>query len=130
MRNAYRAQVPVEIGGRHLTLQFDYEALAAIRTQIGNDARVLELLRGSDPRAFSTLVTIGLARNHPDWTEDRVFKASPAIRPTVQAVEEALNALYFGPEGPPSEATGNPLTRIVRRAMRSLWPFGRRSAQA
>jgi hypothetical protein len=75
------------------------------------------------------LVSIGLARNHPDWTADRVFAASPPIRPTVRAVEEALNALYFGPEGPPKGALENPLKRTLR-AIRSWSPFKRRSATA
>lgn len=125
MRNLYRAQVPVTIDGHRLTVQFDYDALAAIRAEIGDDNAVVTLLRGIDPKAFAGLVAIGLRRNHPDWTAERVYKAAPPIRPTVQALEEALNALYFGAEGPPEPDTANPLKRIVRALTpRAIRPRG------
>jgi hypothetical protein len=131
MRNLYLAQVPIVVEGKTLTLQFDYAAMAAIRGEIGNDDRRSRLLRGTDPKAVQPkLVAIGLQRNHPDWTEERVFEASPPIRPTVLAIEESLNALYFGPDGPPREALENPLMRTLRRAMRFWSPSARRSARA
>jgi hypothetical protein len=130
MRNLYLARVPLAIEGERLIVQFDYAALAAIRTEIGSEDKLLSVMRGDSPVMFSKLVAIGLHRNHPDWTEERVFKASPAIRPAVAAIEESLNALYFGPDGPPKEALENPLMRTVRRAITSLRPSKRRSASA
>ena len=130
MKNSYRARVPLSIDGERLTVQFDYDALATIRDTIGQDDKLLRVLRGDDPALFSALVAIGLQRNHPDWDVARVHKASPPIRPTVAVIEEALNALYFGPDGPPREAIENPLMRAVRRAIRSFSPSRQRSAQA
>lgn len=130
MRNAYRAQVPVTVGGRHLTLQFDYEALGAIRSSIGPDKALIAVLQGDRPEMMPPLIAIGLRRHHPEWSAADVAAAAPPYQPMVQAVEEALNAFYFGPGGPPAAAPANPLMRIVRWATKWLRPFGRRSAAA
>src|SRR4051812_4663457 len=115
MRNGYRAQVPVTIGGKHLTLQFDYEAMSLIRAEIGAENKLIAVLRGDYPKLMPALIAIGLKFNHPEWSVERVAAAVPPFRPMVQAIEEALNAFYFGPDGPPAVAP-NPLMRIVQWA--------------
>jgi hypothetical protein len=122
MQNNYRGQVPVRIGDADLTLQFDYDALALIRSNMGEDNAhaILSLTRGLDPKLFSQLVAIALHRNHPDWTAELVYAEFPPPHPTMQALIRAYNLFYFGPDGRPKETGENPLMRIVRMMLRAI----------
>lgn len=114
MRNTYTAETPVDIGGKRLRLQFDWRALGAIKTAFGS-AEIGDLLRGDRPEALASMLAIGLARHHPEqWTVERILDASPPVVPVVDALTKAINAAYYGPDGPPSEVSQNPLRRIAR----------------
>lgn len=119
MRNAYTAETPVEIGGKTLTLQFDWRAMAAVKTQFGG-ASLGELIRGDDPDALAKMLAIGLAKHHPDWTAERILDVSPPIVPVVEAVTIALNATHYGPSGPPTDITANPLRRIAKMMLGAI----------
>jgi len=119
MRNSYTAETPVEIAGRRLTVQFDWRALGAVKTEFGG-TELGSLIRGDDPQALAKMLAIGLAKHHRDWTVERILDASPPIMPTVDALTAALNAAYYGPEGPPSDITANPLRRIAGTLLNAI----------
>lgn len=119
MRNTYTAETPVEIDGQDLTLQFDWRALAAVKTAFGG-ADLGQLIRGDDPTALAKVLAIGLARHHPAWTAERILDASPPVMPIVDALTTALNAAYYGPAGVPEAVKANPLRRIARAMLRAI----------
>lgn len=114
MRNSYTGETPIEIEGKRLTLQFDWRALGAVKTAFP-DIEFADLLRGDRPEALAAVLAMGLNKRHPgEWTVDRILDASPPVAPTILALNDALNAAYYGPKGPPKEVTANPLRRIAR----------------
>jgi hypothetical protein len=120
MQNAYKGQSEITIGSEVLTLCFDWEALAALRTRFGATAELGTLVTGSDPRPLAAVIAIGLALHHPGWTEQDVMKASPPVAPTVAAVVSAINIAYHGTPEPPEIADVNPPMRRLIRWVASL----------
>ncbi|NFV79995.1 hypothetical protein [Magnetospirillum aberrantis] len=117
--NPYTGDTPVSIGGRRLTLAFDWLAISAVRTDLGADGQAAAL--AGDLYKLASLIAIGLRRHHPDWTGDMVVAASPPVVPTIKAVEAALAAAWFGPDGMPKEpAKENPPEPLRTRCAR-LW---------
>lgn len=115
---SYLGERPVEIGGERLTLVFDWAALARIRADLGADGQT-KAVQG-DLDALAAVVAHGLARRHPGWTIERVREASPAVIPTIAAVDAALLAAYFGPHGPPAQDDASdpfPLTATLWRRL-------------
>lgn len=119
--NPYVGDMPVDIAGERLTLAYDWKALARIRAELGAEGQT-EALSGN-PEKLGLLVSIGLERHHPEWTPDKVLKASPFVIPMVKAVEQALVVSFFGPEGVPKEEENPqmpPQTRLNRLWRRLL----------
>jgi len=113
---SYLGERPIEIGGERLTLLYDWAALSRIRAELGAEGQT-KAVQG-DLDALATVVAHGLARRHPEWTVDRVREASPAVMPTIAAVDGALLSAYFGPRGAPTEEAppADPLSRTA-----TLW---------
>jgi hypothetical protein len=127
--NKYTGEAPIRMGGRVYTLAYDWQALARIRTELADTALDL-VLSTADPEALSKLIAIGLARHHPEMSAPAVMAASPPFMPSIAAVKYALNAAYWGPEGPPPEVAGeNPPGRLARTmaglriTLSRLWPW-------
>lgn len=104
--NPYTGKTPIIIEGMELTLVFDWEALACIKAELGAKGQALAM--SGDLEALATIVSIGLKVNHPEFTKDKVWNASPAVYPTIKAVESALVAAYCGPDGLSEETSENP----------------------
>lgn len=120
--NPYTGDMPIEIGGERLTLCFTWDALARVRAELGAEGQTKAFTGEIEP--LCTLVSIGLASHHPEWTPERVRKGSPPVLPTVEAVQMALTAAYFGNEGVPKDLPENPqeppqtrLNRLWRRLL-------------
>ena len=101
MRNAYTATATIECESGALTVQFDYEALAAIRTEMKAE-EVFGIVASGDLDAFCSLLAIGLRRHHPDMTAAKVKELSPPLALAQDAVNDALLYAHFGPDGPPA----------------------------
>lgn len=123
--NPYTGDSSVEIGGKAITLRYDWAALSRIRAELGQDGQAAAL--AGDLDKLADLVAIGLAVHHPDMDTGAVRAASPAVFPTIRAVEAALSAAWFGPVGP--EKDDQPTNPPEPPATRSsgLWRrlFGR-----
>lgn len=126
--NPYTGDAPLEMGGRVLTLRYDWAAISRIRAEMGVEGQVAALK--GDLNRLSELVAIGLAVHHPDVDAAAVFLASPPVNPTVRAVDVALSAAWSGPGANDQEERGNPqrppgtlLSGLSRRL------FGRGSAR-
>lgn len=104
--NPYTGDMPVDIDGERLTLSYNWAALARIRAELGLDGQARAL--SGDLDKLATLIAIGLACHHPDWTPHRIKEASPPYYPTIKAVEDALLAAYHGINGVPKEPEKNP----------------------
>ena len=103
MRNAYTATATIACESGALTVQFDYEALAAIRTEMKAE-EVFGIVASGDLDAFCSLLAIGLRRHHPDMTAAKVKELSPPLALAQDAVNDALLYAHFGPDGPPAAA--------------------------
>jgi len=99
--NHYTGDVAIRIGGHDLTLAYDWLAISAIRSGLGTEGQAAAL--AGDLGKLAELVAIGLRRHHSDWNADCVTAASPPIKPTIAAIETALTAAWFGPDGIPKD---------------------------
>lgn len=107
MANPHTGEVSLQIGGGVQILSFDWRAISQIRADLGADGQARALAGDLEPLA--TLVAIGLSRHNPDWDAARVTEASPPVMSTIKAVESALAAAWFGPDGlPKDESKANP----------------------
>ena len=117
--NKYIGTTPIDIEGQQLTLAFTWDAIARVREELGDDGQAKAL--AGDLEALSVLVAIGLSKHHGDWTADKVRVISPPVYPTTNAVEVALTAAYFGPNGvPEDQEPENPKVPLLTRLKR-LW---------
>ena len=98
--NYLTGDTPLEWPGKKLTLRYDWQALAALRTQIGPgfEQRIGEILRDvlAHVEPFAEIVAAGLVKHHPDITAETVLALSPPMGPTVVAVTQALGRAFNG----------------------------------
>jgi hypothetical protein len=114
MKNAYTGDCDLVIEGwPAYQLRFDWEALAALQTQFGDQA--LKIVTGKDIGALLQLTAIGLQRHHPGITADDLRQHPPALAPLMVGVGQALALAYNGPGGGESGGA-NPPNRALRRA--------------
>ena len=100
MDNAYTADVTFDAGSLgSVTVHYDYTALAAIATEVGED--VFKILTGGDLESFAKVLAIGLRLHHPEITYTDVLAASPPLMPAQEAVNGALMYANWGPKGLP-----------------------------
>jgi hypothetical protein len=116
MKNAYTGDCDLAIEGwPAYRLRFDWEALAALQTQFGEQA--LKIVTGKDIGALLQLTAIGLQRHHPGITADDLRQHPPALAPLMVGVGQALALAYNGPStGSGGSDAPNPPNRAARRA--------------
>lgn len=117
--NPYTGDTPVEIGGQRLTLAFDWAAFSEIRASLGREGQALAL--AGDLKALAALTAIGLKRHHPEWDAAMVTGHSPPVMPTIKAVEAAMTAAWFGPDGLPKEEPKENPQQPPRTLFGRLW---------
>lgn len=117
--NRYTGDMPVEVDGQRLTLAYTWTAIARIRSELGDDGQARAL--AGDLPSLAAMVSIGLAQHHPEWDMARIHAASPPIIPTMRAVEAALEAAWFGPDGLPKEVPPENPPVPPRTLFGSLW---------
>ncbi len=116
--NQYKGDMPITIGGEQFTLCYTWDALARVRSELGEEGQT-EAFSGNMEK-LSVLISIGLAAHHPDFSAQHVFEASPPVIPTIKAVELAMTASFFGPSGMPKELDENP-TPPPQTRLNRLW---------
>jgi len=97
--NAYRAQTPLRVGDRDLTLQIDYDAVGAFMTLLdGKDwtAGISRAFEEWDMRTVSRIIHIAAKRHHPDLTAKEIFEASPPFQVAFKAIEAAMFCFLWG----------------------------------
>lgn len=120
MSNPYTGDTSIEVEGQRLTLVFNWEAVARVRSELGNDGQAKAL--AGDIDGLATLVAIGLAKHHKDFDADKVKAISPPIMATVKAVEAALIAAHYGPDGMPDDSEDeNPQLPPLKTLLGMLW---------
>lgn len=103
----YRGDVNVRIGGRELTMAYDYAALDVLRTRIGKEWKdvIYHAMREEDTALLVKAAAAGLARHHPELTEAALAEWSPPIIELIVAIGAGLRVALWGPDGPPRELT-------------------------
>jgi hypothetical protein len=99
MKNKYTGEVTIKIGEKTFTLVYDWTAIALLESELG--AEVLRALFDAGPVALSKILSVGMAKHHPEMTPEKVMELSPPIFPARKAIDDALEVSYFGPEGQP-----------------------------
>ncbi|HKJ75400.1 MAG TPA: hypothetical protein VKA19_14900 [Alphaproteobacteria bacterium] len=106
MANKYRGETPVKIGRKTYKLAYDWNAIATLRSQFGADYfdKLAKAADESDVRFLAEVIAVGLRKHHDKPpTPDEVISASPPIIPMIEAINTALTAANWGPDGPPEE---------------------------
>lgn len=93
--NALTGERTVQMAGQPYVLRFDWSALAAIVEQFGEEPNLFDI------DIVAGVAALGFQKRHPELTADRLKELAPPLVPFVQAVSEALQWAYFGPEEPP-----------------------------
>lgn len=99
MTNGYRAQTPLRVGDRELTLQIDYEAVGAFMTLLdGKDwtAGVMEAFDSFDMEKVCKIIQIAAKRHHPDITYQEIFAASPPFQVALKSLEASMFCFLYG----------------------------------
>ncbi len=113
--NRYRGQVPLRLEGREAIIHFDFNALAALKEKWGLDghSKLMTATAGLDLEVLVDGLVIGLERHQPGkYDAARIKAIDPPWRLVQEAVYEALEAAWYGEEGPPEE---NPRMRLWNR---------------
>ncbi|MBF0358859.1 MAG: hypothetical protein HQL70_09645 [Magnetococcales bacterium] len=98
MPNRYTGEMVIEVGGEVYPLLYDWRALALVQSEVSKEQQAMAL-NGDDIDSLAKLVAAGVE----GLTYEDVLSASPPLMITIQAVDIALTAAYYGPNGPPEE---------------------------
>lgn len=109
-RNALRGEVYVEIAGQPMRLRYDWDAVARLKSELGEafEIRVSDAIRTWDVDTLSVVLSIGLRHEHPEATPEAIRAASPPLGPCQQAIIEALNLAFHGTTEVPDQPDENP----------------------
>ncbi len=127
--NYYRNKVPLDLDGKEVIVQLDYDAMKMIGGRYGIGARKILNdacfgVAGLDVLLFSLVAA--LERHQPGvYTVDAIqaMDPQPALFPMQEAIYEALMAAEYGSVGPPEVnrlkrlwiRISNPVIRYFRR---------------
>lgn len=111
--NAYTGEVMVETAGGPVPLRFDWRAIGALRSHLGDEweTRMQEALINLDAERLAMILEIGSGKPADWW-----LQMSPPFMPTADAVQRAIGVAFFGPGAPernPMKARAL-LTRLQR----------------
>ena len=118
--NPFRAMVPVDIDGARVVLRYDWEAIAQVQTELGDEFDLQQL------QTLERFAELGFARLNPEITGEYLRNISPPVLPLLKACQEAYSLAYFGSTGPPAEEAG-PSKKKLRQLYERLcsWAAGR-----
>ncbi|HEX9904631.1 MAG TPA: hypothetical protein VGA77_06675 [Propylenella sp.] len=121
MANRYRGEVAITIGERACTLVYDWQALATLRTEVGEDwtDRVAAIERTTDVDLLARVAAIGLKREWPECTAEQIMQASPPFGLLIVGVMKALTLSFWGERGPEADDGTRPPSRQASRETRS-----------
>lgn len=91
--------VEIRLGTDKYNLRYDWSAISEIHQTIGDKA--LLAIFSASPSVIAKVLYIGLKKNHPDITEDKIMQCSPPIIPLLEDIQTALNYSYYGSALPP-----------------------------
>lgn len=125
--NPYR-ECSIEIGGKKLPLRYNWDAVARINARWVDGA--YDLQKVDD---LAEMVSIGLRHIAPEYSPERVQAESPPIYPTIEGVNKALWACYYGtskefPENPPKPGLATLLKKLSELV--PLWGSNRANSGA
>lgn len=97
MKNTYTGQSQLELGGTVYPLAFTWSALGELRTLYGKnfDKEVITAISEFDTAKLSDVVSIGIGGA---LTAAQIKELSPPLVLTANAINEALNAAFYGVE--------------------------------
>lgn len=92
----HTGDVPVVIDGKNFKLKIDYTALSALEEFCTR--KDLESLGDLPIVKIAKILTIALARHHPEITEEFIMAASPPLAEMARAIDHALLYSRYGPQ--------------------------------
>lgn len=106
--NKYRGRVPIELDGQQLIMQFDLDAIALLKANLGEQGHLaLNMSTSScDVKTLLIGVCIGLEKYQPgQWSPEKITAIDPVVPVKLlqEAVFESLMAAWHGEDGPPEE---------------------------
>ena len=131
MVNAHRGEVSLEIAGKARTVVYDWDALARLKVALGPDydEKIAQAGLTLDLEPLATALAIGLARDWPDVTAEKLKALSPPVIEVTDAIGTALTRAFYGEAEVPAQPRVDPLFRRVRRALSLRRRSGRPSAR-
>jgi hypothetical protein len=98
MDNKYTGEVDIKLWGKEYTLQFDWAAIAKLKSVYPQDDIITKLRSCTDPMLTAKVLAIGLNKNHPEITAEEIYNRSPAIIPIILQIDLALKYAFIGIE--------------------------------
>ena len=97
--NKYRGRVPIELDGHKLTMQFDLEAIALLKANLGEQGHLALNMSTSSCDVKTLLIgaCIGLEKYQPgQWSPEKITAIDPVVPVKVlqEAVFESLMAAW------------------------------------
>lgn len=96
--NKYNGESTLDIAGKPHKIVFDWNALAKLKS-IASDDQIDDIINGRDFTLLAEVLAIGLNKNHPGMTAQKIMDVSPPFALTTIALENALTYAYFGAKG-------------------------------
>lgn len=88
--NPITGECEIEIAGRKYTLRYDWSALAEVEAAHGDSPNFF------NAQVIASIAAVGMKRNHPEMTPEKIMDLSPPLVPFINTVQAAMQYAYFG----------------------------------
>lgn len=99
MTNAYRAETPLRVGDKTLTLRIDYDAVGSFMTLFGDKdwtSGIMKAFDDYDMKSVCQVIQIAAKRHHPDLTVEQIHDLSPPFQVSFKALEASMFCFLYG----------------------------------
>lgn len=95
--NLINGECEIDVAGRKYTLRYDWQALAAVEAAHGDSPNFF------NAQVIASIAAVGMKRNHPEMTPEKIMELSPPLVPFINTVQAAMQYAYFGAGEVPKE---------------------------
>lgn len=98
--NPVRGTITIDIDGKTYTMRLDWHGVAQVRRAFPDGYNL------SDPEHLSVIMSVAMAKYHPEMNPDAIMDMSPPLELAIQSVTDMINYSWWGAKNAPESKEG------------------------